>query len=107
MSWNLGRRRFTLRSADPLRLVTEAAFAGLLLAPLLEGVELPDFRPPFTLGVKLRVLWEGDPLELLVEVISRPLRLLLTWPPLEVATLVRGWRPRPDILGFGQLTQFC
>ena len=72
---------------------------GFLMAAWL----LPETEGAFK-SFKLRVLDEGDPLELLVEPTSRPTDLfkglLLLLP-----TLARCWRPLLDILGVGVLTQ--
>ena len=73
---------------------------GFLIAALSW---LPETEGAFK-SLTLRVLDEGDPLELLVEPTSRPTDLfkglLLLLP-----TLARCWRPLLDILGVGVLTQ--
>ena len=109
LSWNLGLRIFR-RSAEFLLLDMELAGLDSVRWVTLELETLLDFPPcpptpvSCTLGVKLLVLCDGEPLELRVEVIRLP-RFLAWRSPLEARTLVRGWRPRPDILNTGLPTQ--
>ena len=106
LSWNLGLRIFR-RSVEFLLLDMELAgldWVTLELETLFLGFTPPPTPVSWTLGVKLLVLCDGEPLELRVEVIR--LLLFLAWrSPLEARTLVRAWRPRPDILNTGLPTQ--